>query len=239
MEKIKKALEKYPRARVLDIGTGVGNFISILVSVTSDFQEIVGIDTSRKMLDRAQTNFAAYEFVRFEVADANHLPYNEATFDIICLSNSLHHLDDIIKILKEMKRVLQPNGIIIINEMVKDGLNNAQKSHMMLHHFAAEIDRRMNVVHYETYTKQEIVEHLNGVDGLAIESSWELSFPESEAPTAKDVNNLLYMIDKIMTPTQDFLDKEYFFHKGEEIKTYICKNSYASAPQHIFVLQHS
>ncbi len=238
MEKIKQILERYPQARVLDLGTGVGNFISLLVSITNDFHEIIGVDTSEKILERAKTNFATYPFVRFEVGDANHLPYGDGTFDIICLSNSLHHLEQVTATFKEMKRLLRPGGCIIINEMIKDGLDNAQKSHMMLHHFAAEIDRRMHILHNDTYTKKEIIELLTNVNGLETENYWEVKFPKIEQPMEKDIKGLLALVDRITAQTYNFDDKEYFINKGEEIKSYIKKNSYASAPQYVFVLHH-
>ncbi|MDD3107368.1 MAG: class I SAM-dependent methyltransferase [Bacilli bacterium] len=239
MEKIKDLLKKYPQAKVLDVGTGVGNFISLLLNITNDFKEIIGIDTSKRMLNRAQTNFTKFVFVRFEIADANKLPYDDATFDIVCLSNSLHHLNNIISIFTEMRRVLRPNGIIIINEMVKDGLSKAQISHMMLHHFSAEIDRRLQMTHNETYTKQEIIEILSKINNLAINDHWKICFPEDgDQPSPEDIENLFRLIDRIISPTQEFTDKEYFTNKAEVIKNYIRENSYDSAPQFIFVLQH-
>ena len=239
MEKIKDLLKKHPQAKVLDVGTGVGNFISLLLNITNDFKEIIGIDTSKRMLDRAQTNFAKFDFVHFEIADANKLPYDDATFDVVCLSNSLHHLDNITSIFIEMRRVLRPNGIIIINEMVKDGLSKAQISHRMLHHFSAEIDRRLQMTHNETYTKQEIIEILSKINNLAINDHWEICFPEDGGqPSLKDIENMFQLVDRMISPTQEFTDKEYFTNKAEEIKNYIRENSYDSAPQFIFVLQH-
>ena len=73
------------------------------------------------------------------------------SFDIISLSNSLHHLENPKEIFAEMERVLAQYGIIIINEMISDGLSKRQKSHLKLHHFAAEVDRALGGTHNETF----------------------------------------------------------------------------------------
>ncbi len=57
---------------------------------------------------------------------------------------TLHHLSDKTKVIEEMKRVLKTNGIFIINEMFCDYQNEAQMSHVYVHHIGADIDRITN-----------------------------------------------------------------------------------------------
>jgi len=50
----------------------------------------------------------------FLIADAEQLPYKSKSFDRIACSSSLEHFGNDIKALKEMNRVLKPNGVVVL-----------------------------------------------------------------------------------------------------------------------------
>lgn len=110
MKKLKSKLAAISANKILDVGTGVGNFISNL-ELLKDYKKIVGIDNSREMLERAKNNFDK-ENIEFVLMDAENLNYEDNTFDMVSLSNSLHHLAEIDIVLNEMKRVLKSEGIL-------------------------------------------------------------------------------------------------------------------------------
>ena len=60
----------------------------------------------RRARDRAQ--------VRAVVGDAEHLPYADASFDVVCNIGSLEHYQDMPGALAEMRRVLRPTGRAIV-----------------------------------------------------------------------------------------------------------------------------
>ena len=111
METLKKYLEETNKKSFLDIGTGPGNFIHFLKSLYDDFEKVVGIDISERAIVAAKKNNKD-ERITFEKLDAYEMYYDDKSFDVICLSNSLHHLKDISKLLLEMKRVLKDDGFI-------------------------------------------------------------------------------------------------------------------------------
>ena len=60
--------------------------------------------------------------IRFEVADAQQLPYEDATFDRVLVTCVLHHLNDPELALREMRRVVKPGGWISLTVPCDPGL---------------------------------------------------------------------------------------------------------------------
>ncbi|MDT8336924.1 MAG: class I SAM-dependent methyltransferase [Candidatus Izemoplasmatales bacterium] len=106
MEKLKKYLKRYPNAEILDIGTGRGDFIALIDYLYQDY-----------LLQMNQKAFKDNPKIKFVEDDIKKTNFSNDSFDIVCLSNTLHHLPDIEATLKQMKKVVKPEGIIIINEM--------------------------------------------------------------------------------------------------------------------------
>lgn len=142
--------------KILDIGTGKGEFVEVLKKHLRDYDEIWAIDNNEKAINRARVHIIDPK-VEFRVMDAGHLEFDDNSFDLVCLSNSLHHLKNIEKILAEMKRVVKPKGMLLINEMYSDNQTPAQMSHVYFHHFSAKIARLKGIYHEETLKKDEIM----------------------------------------------------------------------------------
>jgi SAM-dependent methyltransferase len=103
------ALERVdPPSQALDLGTGTGG---AALAIARRFQEVevVGADLSERMIEQARANIPAElrDRVRFEVADASRLPYPDASFDLVGLSNMIPFFD-------ELARVTAPGGRLIV-----------------------------------------------------------------------------------------------------------------------------
>ncbi len=92
----------------LDIGTGNGQIASV---ITDDYniKNTYGIDLYDPENYQGPTN------VKYQKSKIP-LPFKDNMFDLITCFQSLHHLDDIEKMLTEIVRVLKPNGYIFIRE---------------------------------------------------------------------------------------------------------------------------
>ncbi len=118
---LKNWAEISPTDTVLDVACGTGEFERLLLAEYS-LQQIVGVDISDKMLAIAQKKCHAYPQVSFQTASASTLPFDSDSFDVIVSANSFHYFDDPLAALKEMRRVLKPDGRVIILDWCRDYL---------------------------------------------------------------------------------------------------------------------
>jgi len=110
-----------PRAAVLDVGCGTGEFERLILSEHPK-QRIVGVDLSAKMLEIAREKCQAHPNVTFCIASAAALPFAAHSFDVVVSASALHYFDQPALSLEEMRRVLKPGGLAVILDWCKDYL---------------------------------------------------------------------------------------------------------------------
>lgn len=109
-----------PRARVLEIGSGPGRLATKLAALAPEVH-VVGIDIVPEMVERASALAAKSDVgdrVTFQVGDVAALPFPDATFDVVVSTLSLHHWANPARGLSEIYRVLRPDGIARIYDVV-------------------------------------------------------------------------------------------------------------------------
>jgi SAM-dependent methyltransferase len=87
------ALPEQPR-NVLDLGTGTGSVAQVVAERFPEAQ-VTGVDVSAKMIDVARAKGTR---VRFEVADAERLPYDDDAFDLVTLGNMIPFFDELARV---------------------------------------------------------------------------------------------------------------------------------------------
>jgi len=92
--------------KVLELGCGTG---LILKEVNKSVSKAIGIDLSEKMLEKAKKRgLEVYH------AEASNMPFEDNTFDLVYSYKVLAHIEAIEKTLHEIKRVLKPNGVAVL-----------------------------------------------------------------------------------------------------------------------------
>jgi ubiquinone/menaquinone biosynthesis C-methylase UbiE len=101
-----------PGMRLLDGGCGPGT-VTIDFAADTDI-EVVGIDVEQNQIDLARTQAAARRVsnARFEVANLYALPFSNEYFDAVFLHGVLEHVQDPVKALREVRRVLKRGGVV-------------------------------------------------------------------------------------------------------------------------------
>ena len=95
--------------RILDVGTGTGLIAKHIVKAAA---HIEATDASPEMITEAKRgNYSAK--LRFSVQDMFSLPYASKSFDVVIVSNALHIVPQPEKSLREIKRVLKDDGVLI------------------------------------------------------------------------------------------------------------------------------
>jgi ubiquinone/menaquinone biosynthesis C-methylase UbiE len=100
--------------KILDLGCGTGLFWHLNRSQTPASWQITLTDYSPGMLEAARQNLGETPFpCRFETVNAEELPYEEASFDIIIANLMLYPLKSRDHALQGISRVLKPGGLFI------------------------------------------------------------------------------------------------------------------------------
>ena len=117
-----EVVRRKPRGpvRLLDVGTGTGRFLG-QAARSLPGSELVGVELSPWYQSFAQTaaaNCGASERVRIEVANAEALPFEGRSFDVVTSIFLLHELPRRVrrKVLSEIRRVLVPGGLVVLQD---------------------------------------------------------------------------------------------------------------------------
>jgi demethylmenaquinone methyltransferase/2-methoxy-6-polyprenyl-1,4-benzoquinol methylase len=123
-----------PQARILDICCGTGDLTAAMLKLRpADATPITGLDFSSQMLNRARTKYATANALWVE-GDAMHLPYPDASFDLVTAAFGFRNLTNYAEGLRELHRVLAPGGRLGILECNQpDGLSGVFYN-LYLHH---------------------------------------------------------------------------------------------------------
>lgn len=99
--------------RVLEVGAGSGEFPAYLARAYP-ITEFVATDFSQVAVDNSRERASRIPNLRVETADAQALPFGSEAFDVVISCEMLEHLPDPQRAVREMARVLRPNGTLLL-----------------------------------------------------------------------------------------------------------------------------
>jgi len=106
MRRILNALQVRPTDRVIELGCGVGDYTKEIAQRT---ESVTGVDLN---VDGARKR---YPDVQFLAADSNKpLPFSDASADVVLSINTIEHLRDPDQFLREVARILKPQGRVAL-----------------------------------------------------------------------------------------------------------------------------
>lgn len=108
---------------ILDVGCGYGRTLNQLYE--RDYKNLIGIDFSKNMIERGKRQ---YPYLDLRVKQGKNIDMEDGSCDAVILFAVLTCImedAEQVSLLKEIKRVLKPNGIIYINDFL---LNNDERN---------------------------------------------------------------------------------------------------------------
>jgi len=112
-----KALNnKTAYTNLLDVGCGSGLFFS---TIANKAQTVIGVDVTPNLLLKAKTQAKQHSNVHVVLADADHLPFKHASFDVIFSFTVLQNMPKPQKTLQEFKQQTKLDGRIVVTGLKK------------------------------------------------------------------------------------------------------------------------
>lgn len=128
--------------RILDLGCGTGWFTRRLQQHYPESQ-MTGADLSPGMIAHAESK--SHSGINWLVADAGHLPLPDSRFDLIFSNLMIQWCDDPTEVLNECRRLLKPNGRLMISTLVDGTLRELRQA------WAKADPGRIHVNHFEPF----------------------------------------------------------------------------------------
>ena len=102
--------------RVLDVGCGTGIVARRAASQVGDEETVVGLDVNERMLDVAKATATEDRLaIEWRQGDATELPFPDEAFDVVISQQALQFLPDPGAALREIDRVLAPDGRVAVS----------------------------------------------------------------------------------------------------------------------------
>jgi demethylmenaquinone methyltransferase/2-methoxy-6-polyprenyl-1,4-benzoquinol methylase len=105
-----------PGGRALDVATGTGDLAIALAGHLEGQGEVVAVDFSERMLELARAKAAGMP-IRFLLANALALPFDDDEFDAATVGFGARNFSDLDRGLREMVRVVRPGGRVVVLEI--------------------------------------------------------------------------------------------------------------------------
>jgi ubiquinone/menaquinone biosynthesis C-methylase UbiE len=139
--------DPHPTDRMLDVCTGGGHTV---LTLAPHVAQVIASDLTPTMLAAARTFLTSRGVanVEYVIADAEHLPFLDASFQVVTVRAAPHHFADVGAATREMARVLRPDGRLVLSDSVAP-------ADPTLDAFDDDLERRRDHSHVRNYTEQQ------------------------------------------------------------------------------------
>ncbi len=117
LDRLPEIAQPEPEWTVLDVATGGGH---TALKFAPHVAQVVATDLTPEMLDAAREFIAGQgvDNVEFKLADAEDLPFDAETFELVTCRLAPHHFPDAARFVRECARVLKPGGTLLVQDQV-------------------------------------------------------------------------------------------------------------------------
>jgi len=153
---------------ILEIGMGNGLFIKDLLVMTENLS-YTGVDFSETMIQEASEiniDFVKQGIVNFKEASIENLPFKDNHFNLITTTNTLYFWPNPIENIKELLRILKPNGKLLVAYRSKSCMDQIELSKYGFDKYEKEeVENLFNTAGFQKITTETIEEPELDFDG--------------------------------------------------------------------------
>ncbi|MFT4901556.1 MAG: ubiquinone/menaquinone biosynthesis C-methylase UbiE [Lentimonas sp.] len=115
-----------PKIKIADLGAGEGVLSQLLARRA---ESVVCVDNSSKMVEFGSELAAKNGFTNltYKLGDIEAVPLQDDTFDLVLLSQALHHAQHPLKAIEEAYRILKPGGQLILIDLLEHQFEKARE----------------------------------------------------------------------------------------------------------------
>ena len=166
LDRLIEIAQPQPAWVALDVATGGGH---TALKFAPYVQQVTSSDLTPNMLEEAQAFITGQGMtnVDFKLADAEALPFEDATFDLVTCRIAPHHFPNVQQFVHEAARVLKPGGLLLVQDQVSPEDHDAAR-------YVDAFEKLRDPSHYRVYGESEWVNLFQNA-GLTVEHTEQLS----------------------------------------------------------------
>lgn len=200
---------------LLDVATGGGHTANGFAPLV---KKVIAVDLTEKMLMTAK-NFIegnGHKNVEFVQGDAEALPFEDNIFDFVTCRIAVHHFPNLREFIKEVQRVLKPNGHFLLIDNVAPETEEYDK-------FYNSIEKLRDHSHFRAWKKSEWLKFLEE-ENFIIEAMLrhEKTFDYIDwCERMNMADNDRSLLDEIILEASDEIKRHFNIHEeNQQIKEF-------------------
>lgn len=140
--------------KALDVCCGTGDWTIALAEAVGEEGEVIGLDFSQNMLSVAEEKNQKLKLDQMEFIHGNamELPFPDNSFDYVTIGFGLRNVPDYMKVLKEMYRVVKPNGKVVCLETSQPELVGFRELYFFYFRFIMPFFGKLFAKSYDEYS---------------------------------------------------------------------------------------
>jgi ubiquinone/menaquinone biosynthesis C-methylase UbiE len=217
----------------IDIACGEGSFTKVVIESCKSIERVTGIELNASKKEGFLKS-VEHKNLQFLSIDINDHIFEEDPIDCISLSLALHHIDGIESLLKRIIKLLAPQGLFIVHELINDNLSPAQQNQRDFHQLKARIDREHGEYHRNVYSLEEVQGMISGAGFTVLHDELKLNDTISD----RDPDNLTRINTFVEEQVIQFYDgkkPDFLAEAQKKLLKNIEKHGFAPPPLYLAV----
>ncbi len=100
--------------------------------MSRDAKLVYGVDVDKETIEYAQQNYSSKN-IQYLLGNGESIPLKDGSIDVVVSYETIEHIKDYVKFMEEVKRVLKPDGLLLLS--TPNDIEYAEGNHYHLHEF--------------------------------------------------------------------------------------------------------